>query len=94
MRLKPGKLTIHADCSGVEDGTSGRNLAEFKAGLLFVIGQLDVLGEANRLEGSDDHPGGVQLPPLEAMAGRPLEGMMVVMPALPKRKRRHPPVVA
>ena len=43
--------------------------SERKAGLLLLGWKLHILGKAEGFEGADDHPGRVQLPPLQAVAG-------------------------
>src|SRR5207247_69490 len=55
--------------------------------------ELDVGGEANRLQAADDGPGRVDFPPLVAVARRALERVMVVVPALAPRDEPHPPAV-
>ena len=49
---------------------------------------------STHLEEGDDHPCHVNLPPLQAVPGTELEGVVVVVPALAEGQDADPPVVA
>ena len=65
---------------------------ESQPGLLLLSGKLDTGGQANLLQERNYCPRGVNLPPLQAMPGAKLKGMVIVVPALSKCQQANPPV--
>ena len=57
------------------------------------IYQLHLAGQSQRLQQTNVHPGEVNLPPLEAMPSRMLEGVVVVVPTFAVGHQGHPPAV-
>lgn len=52
---------------------------------------LHICGQTKSLKKPDDVPCHVKLPPLQAVSGRELKCVVVVVPSLPKCKQCHPP---
>ncbi len=55
--------------------------------------QFYLLGQTYHLEQTNGHPGEVDFPPFEAVAGRILVGVVVVVPAFSVGDHSHPPAV-
>mmetsp|Transcript_34080 Transcript_34080/g.96594 ORF Transcript_34080/g.96594 Transcript_34080/m.96594 type:complete len:232 (+) Transcript_34080:392-1087(+) len=74
--------------------TAGFSSVQGQTCLLRLRGKLHLASQPNRLEQRHQHPGHVNLPPLEAMPGTELKGVVVVVPTLTEGQDTDPPVVA
>ena len=88
-----GGLSDTSDCRAGAASEPARTPRASRGGLLklaFGRDANDVPREMHLRERRDDHPGGVDLPPPQAVVSRPRERVMVVVPGLSEREHGEP----